>query len=742
VNILIAEDDEVRRNSLEQLLERAGYGVVPARDGIEALARLRGDDAPSLAILDWRMPGMDGTEVCRAIRADRRKLFQYVILVSASGDVEDIVSGLAAGAHDHLAKPWDDRELLARVQVGERFVNLHTDLVEAREALRFQAMHDALTDLLNRAALANVLERELERSARERTQLSVVLLDLDHFKAINDGHGHQVGDAVLREVAARLRRCLRTYDDAARYGGEEFLLVLASCDRDEAALVADRVRLSICSEPVNVVDQPLFVSVSAGVATTTDGSRDMEELIRAADQALYRAKRAGRNCVRLAEPQEILTGRLSALPWSVAPPPSSVRRRSTSVGPPTSLPPGMVDGSSAGILLVGKADSVRARALLLQEKGFAVTCAWDIEQAMSLLSRLSYTCVVADQSTGDAEAIALLTRLRAIDSELPFILLSEAPAVGTAQRAIGLGVTQYLGPEFEEATLLDGLRTATRRYAMVKTRRSIFRHLRISDLAGGEPTDLRKHMAASMDSLCLAFQPVVEWSSDRVNGCEVFARSGVAELGGAVALFEAAEQVGCVHALSRELRSLAATAVLSAPVDWRFFVNIHPQDLEDQELYSLRSPLSKLASRVVLEISERAWLDALPDLRDRLRDLRGLGYSIGVDDFGAGRASIRTLEQFEPEIVKLDGSLVRGWRVDTGKKRLLRAILSTCRSAGSVVVAEMVETRPEVDDLVDLGCDLFQGYLFGQPVAALSELEVERSFREGTYRPSTANYFS
>ncbi|HEY3594234.1 MAG TPA: response regulator, partial [Polyangiaceae bacterium] len=205
MNVLIAEDDEVRRHFLGQLLEQAGYQVVSARDGIEALSMLRGEDAPSLAILDWRMPGMDGTDVCRAIRADHRKQFQYVILVSSSSDVEDVVSGLAAGAHDHLGKPWDDRELLARVQVGERFVNLHSELVGARDALGFQAMHDALTGLLNRAALSNVLSRELERSARERTQVSVVMLDLDHFKAINDGHGYQVGDAVLREIAARLR---------------------------------------------------------------------------------------------------------------------------------------------------------------------------------------------------------------------------------------------------------------------------------------------------------------------------------------------------------------------------------------------------------------------------------------------------------------------------------------------------------------------------------------------------------
>jgi len=277
---------------------------------------------------------------------------------------------------------------------------------------------------------------------------------------------------------------------------------------------------------------------------------------------------------------------------------------------------------------------------------------------------------------------------------------------------------------------------------MVKTRRAIFRHLRISELAGTGATDLKRYVAASMDSLCLAFQPIVEWSSDRMNGCEIFARSGESRLADPVALFEAAEQVGCLHALSRELRSLAAAAVLTAPVDWKFFVNLHPQDLEDPELFSLSSPLSKLASRVVLEISERAWLEALPDLRERLRDLRGLGYSIGVDDFGAGRASIKTLEQFEPEIVKLDGALVRGWRLDAGKKRLLRALLSTCRSAGSVVVAEMVETRPEVEDLVDLGCDLFQGFIFGQPVGTLSELEVERSFREESARLGSANFLS
>ena len=160
---------------------------------------------------------------------------------------------------------------------------------------------------------------------------------------------------------------------------------------------------------------------------------------------------------------------------------------------------------------------------------------------------------------------------------------------------------------------------------------------------------------------------------------------------------------------------MAATAVLNAPVDWRFFVNLHPQDLEDQELYSLSSPLSKLASRVVLEISERAWLDAMPDLRDRLRDLRALGYSIGVDDFGAGRASIRTLEQFEPEIVKLDMSLVRGIDGSAVKQKLVRSIIALCTELGIHLIAEGIETPAERDTLVRLGGDLCQGYLFARP---------------------------
>jgi diguanylate cyclase (GGDEF)-like protein len=306
MRILIAEDDEVSRRVLEGFLTRWGYELVVTRDGQEAWQALSEEDAPQLAILDWMMPRMDGLEVCHRVRENNAEHYVYILLLTAKDQKQDVVEGINAGADDYLTKPFDAGELQARLRAGRRILALQGALISARDALRFQATHDPLTGLWNRLAATDSLRRELARGKRNQTPVSVILGDLDHFKGINDTYGHLAGDAALREVAKRLRKCARVYDTVARYGGEEFLLVLPECDMEGALHLAQRLRESFERDLLDLPDARVRQTVSLGVAglMAKDGAL-ASELIRAADQALYRAKDLGRNRIEPATAAEL-----------------------------------------------------------------------------------------------------------------------------------------------------------------------------------------------------------------------------------------------------------------------------------------------------------------------------------------------------------------------------------------------------------------------------------------------------
>jgi len=306
VKVLIAEDDMVSRRLLEATLARWGYDVVITCDGTEAWQVLQGPDAPPLAILDWMMPGIDGVEVCRLVRQRVQEPYIYLLLLTTKGRRENIIEGLDAGADDYLTKPFDPHELQVRLRAGKRIVTLQTQLIEARETLRIQASHDSLTGVWNRRAILERLGDELARAGREGTPVAVALADLDHFKRINDSYGHAAGDAVLCEAVNRMRVSLRLYDAIGRYGGEEFLMVLPGCTAQDAVKLADRLRMGIGQETVEVSGGHIVITSSLGVAASdTIPVLDAASLIRAADTALYRAKAGGRNCLELATMADI-----------------------------------------------------------------------------------------------------------------------------------------------------------------------------------------------------------------------------------------------------------------------------------------------------------------------------------------------------------------------------------------------------------------------------------------------------
>ncbi|HSR68523.1 MAG TPA: diguanylate cyclase [Acidobacteriota bacterium] len=302
MKILIAEDERVSRRILCKYLEKWGYQVVVAEDGDQAWKVLEGETAPSLVILDWEMPGRDGVDICRAVREVDREPYTYILLLTARKDQEDIVLGLQAGADDYITKPFDKHELEVRLRAGKRIIELQEELIQARETLRIMALHDPLTGLFNRGAILDKLNSELSRGQRSGEPVAVILGDIDHFKQINDNHGHPAGDEVLRRLSARLRKSSRSYDSVGRYGGEEFLVVVPGCGPEDALKQARRLHETVGSQPVDCGEIKLPVTMSMGL-TVYDGRSepDIEELVHDADEALYRAKRLGRDRIECGE---------------------------------------------------------------------------------------------------------------------------------------------------------------------------------------------------------------------------------------------------------------------------------------------------------------------------------------------------------------------------------------------------------------------------------------------------------
>ena len=301
MKVLIAEDEKISRMVLANALASHGYEVLQAHDGREAWDIFQKEKEDIyIVILDWLMPKMDGIELCQKIKNTSLSHYVYAIFLTGKKDIDSIVEGLETGADDYLPKPFDRRELLSRLKVGLRLIEFEKALRDANEKLHTLAITDGLTGISNRRAIFERLRSEVSRAGRENSPFCLIMLDIDHFKKVNDTYGHGVGDKVLVEIVNRIKSELRPHDEIGRYGGEEFIVGISKADSKISRVIAERLRTCICEMPFQIEDRKIDVSISLGVVDFMP-SRDhdindlLEAMIKTADIALYKAKEAGRN---------------------------------------------------------------------------------------------------------------------------------------------------------------------------------------------------------------------------------------------------------------------------------------------------------------------------------------------------------------------------------------------------------------------------------------------------------------
>ncbi len=336
-------------------------------------------------------------------------------------------------------------------------------------------------------------------------------------------------------------------------------------------------------------------------------------------------------------------------------------------------------------------------------------------QAIELVKRGEYDTIVSDISMPGMDGLQLLRAIRGHDLDVPVVLVTGEPALATAMSAMEYGAFRYLAKPFELDNLTSVVDSAVLVGRMAKLRRRALDLYGDPDKQIGDRAGLEASFERALRGLWLAFQPIVTWTTRTVYGFEALLRTSEPTLPHPGAMIDAAERLQRQTDLGRAIRRAAATAFANAPSDVLLFVNLHPHDLRDDELLHDMAPLSKIASRVVLEITERANIEDVTDARERVAALRGLGFRIAIDDLGAGYAGLNAFAQLEPEVVKLDMSLVRDVHQQPTKRKLIRSMTELCHDMGRVVVAEGIETAEERDALAGLGCDVMQGYLFARP---------------------------
>jgi EAL domain-containing protein (putative c-di-GMP-specific phosphodiesterase class I)/CheY-like chemotaxis protein len=368
------------------------------------------------------------------------------------------------------------------------------------------------------------------------------------------------------------------------------------------------------------------------------------------------------------------------------------------------------------VLLVDDEEALRrATARVLGNEGFEVVQAGDGREALELLERGEFDVVVSDVMMPKMTGLELLRAIRQRDLELPVILLTGLPTLDAAHEAKRHGALNYLTKPVDNSRLVLAVSRAERLRRFAVAKRGAMEALGSTLPLAGDLAGLEASFDSALANLWMAYQPIVRVSDRSLYGYEALMRSKEPSLPHPGAILDAAERLGRLHDVGRRVRAISPGPLPTAPESAFLFVNLHASDLADKTLVDPDSPLVRSASRVVLEITERATLDGLAGVEKRIAELREIGFRIAIDDLGAGYAGLTSFALLEPEVVKLDMSLVRDVEKMPIKAKLIQSLCSACRDLNVLVVAEGIETVRERDCLIDLGCDLFQGYLLARP---------------------------
>jgi EAL domain-containing protein (putative c-di-GMP-specific phosphodiesterase class I) len=368
------------------------------------------------------------------------------------------------------------------------------------------------------------------------------------------------------------------------------------------------------------------------------------------------------------------------------------------------------------ILLVDDEPTIaRGYARILSASGFVVEVAHDGQEAADLARKKSFDVIVSDIAMPQMSGLMLLRSVREHDLDVPVILMTGGPAIESAVQAMEYGALRYLIKPVEAKQLEEVVARAVRLHQMAKIKREALELFRLEGKHLGDRAGLEVRFENALRTLWVAYQPIISWSEKIVVAHEALVRNEEPTLRAPPDLFEAAERLGRLKDLGRIIRSRVATTIIEVPTSGQIFVNVHALELDDDSLFDISSPLSQLASRIVLEITERAPLEKIKDASSRVGQLRAMGYRIAIDDLGAGYAGLTSFAQLEPEVVKVDMSLVRGLDQSPTKQKLIHSMIGLCRDLRIQIIAEGIETVAERDELIRLGGDLCQGYLFARP---------------------------
>jgi EAL domain-containing protein (putative c-di-GMP-specific phosphodiesterase class I)/ActR/RegA family two-component response regulator len=351
----------------------------------------------------------------------------------------------------------------------------------------------------------------------------------------------------------------------------------------------------------------------------------------------------------------------------------------------------------------------------LRHAGFFVEAASDGRVATGGLRHKNFDLVISDIDLPGMDGIQILETVRARDSELPVILMTGGADVATAAKAVEHGALRYLMKPVDLTLVCSLAEDAVRLRKLGKLKRAAFELYGAAAAQESRQVDLQARFTNALETLHMAYQPIVCWSERRVVAYEALLRTEEASLVRPNDFLDAAVSLGRIHDVGRRIRDRVARSIEEFRVRGSVYVNLHSKDFDDEELYSTTAPLTKLASSVVLEITERDSLEGIVNIKRRLQKLRDLGYRLAIDDLGAGYAGLSSFASVTPEVVKFDMSLVRDVNKEPTKQKLIRSLAAVCKEMDMLVISEGVESVEERDMLVDLGCDIFQGYLFAKP---------------------------